>query len=608
MADRSSQKTGPRACTTCAKAKARCIPCSNPLKCERCDRLQKPCSQQTPAPPRRRKEQRPTRVSQLEKRIDDLTSQLRSPDAEPLDSSNGEQRCNQMFAYGGRAFPTYRNSETNRDTAERNEWPEAPPMLDGAGPGGSRAASIWPQDDEAVQLLAEFRENMMPLFPFVIIPPDMSAKTLRLERPFTWKATMLEACSLDGDRQLRLGRDLLKDLSEALLVKPHKSLDVLQGLLLFIGWFHFGLNSFQVTNLLGLARSLCLSLGFDERQLQGRQLETTSENLEQMRAFAGTYYLTTAVFTTSKRRDALMNIPYLEGICQVVEMKAEYSTDELLVRMVRIQKIAQSISLTFSSSHRSLENPQLSFLPMMMAVKGFQTQLEDYKASLPPYLRDNYGLMGHVHIAEVLLYEVALQDSPQDNEMLQVADRIELLWALLRATKSFLAIRYANLVTETPRFLCISSYDFMFAFITSLKLVTLQSPGWDLAFVRRHLALGDLLNLQIRDLETLCERRKMRRHEHETFRTEEDPFKKMASMLKGLKAFVQAIPQPLAVTIDFAQEPTPISSNGSAHDADTPMEPSTASWQDIWNDDLLNVDTWDHSRELFEFSPGGLLG
>ncbi|KAK8083589.1 hypothetical protein PG996_002370 [Apiospora saccharicola] len=57
------RKTGPRACLTCAKAKARCIPCSNPLKCERCERLNKQCIKQVPAPPRLRREPRNTSMA-----------------------------------------------------------------------------------------------------------------------------------------------------------------------------------------------------------------------------------------------------------------------------------------------------------------------------------------------------------------------------------------------------------------------------------------------------------------------------------------------------------------------------------------------------------------
>ena len=54
------------------------------------------------------------------------------------------------------------------------------------------------------------------------------------------------------------------------------------------------MNSFQITNLLFLTRSIAMSLGFTESQAWTKQAEHTSGCLEQMRAFAGTYYLVTS--------------------------------------------------------------------------------------------------------------------------------------------------------------------------------------------------------------------------------------------------------------------------------------------------------------------------
>lgn len=50
-------------------------------------------------------------------------------------------------------------------------------------------------------------------------------------------------------------------------------------------------KSFQLTNLLFLMRSICVSLGFNESQEFSKQQEHTVADLEQMRAFTGVYYL-----------------------------------------------------------------------------------------------------------------------------------------------------------------------------------------------------------------------------------------------------------------------------------------------------------------------------
>lgn len=60
---------------------------------------------------------------------------------------------------------------------------------------------LWPQGSEAVMLLAEYRTQMAPLFPFVVIPPGIDAEELRGKRPFLWKGVMMQACHLDRVRQ-----------------------------------------------------------------------------------------------------------------------------------------------------------------------------------------------------------------------------------------------------------------------------------------------------------------------------------------------------------------------------------------------------------------------
>lgn len=55
-------------------------------------------------------------------------------------------------------------------------------------------------------------------------------------------------------------------------------------------------KSFQLTNLLFLSRSICVSLGFNESQAFSKQQDHTVTDLEQMRAFAGVYYLVVSSF------------------------------------------------------------------------------------------------------------------------------------------------------------------------------------------------------------------------------------------------------------------------------------------------------------------------
>ncbi|KAF6830530.1 tRNA processing endoribonuclease [Colletotrichum plurivorum] len=567
-----SRNKGPRACTTCAKAKSRCIPGpERSNKCERttpngrisrCHRLRKPCGSQIPAPPRTKRDPKPTKVAELEKRLDELTTQLGataggSPGpaigsgvpatgtakvsdnqtTSPLPITRGNERkslripisCDHLFApaevqtEGASDTSPAASSSTLDDHAvgsssHGHSQPDAPGALPAVG-------SAWPLNNDSDVLLQTFRDDLQPLYPFVIVPPHMSPAQLARERPYLWKGIMMTACHLDATRQVTLGNELLQDIVQAAFTKPRKSLDVLQGLQLLIAWYHYNINSFQLTNLLFLARSMCISLGFKESPLSikgkdkrilinlpspGTEAATPAlspARLELLRAFAGCYYLNTLVFTTNKRPDAFMDTTYLESCCRQIQESAEYPSDELLVQLFKIQQLAQSISLTLGAESTSFQTQ----LPLTLVVQSFQQQLEIFKTALPEHLKDNAGLLTHISIAEILLYEIGIPESQGPASYISLTERLDLLWGCCMASKTFLERRFPkNNRSVQPRFTCLSSSDFLYVFIVSLKLMTLEVPGWDLSVIRKHLDLASVVESQVQHLEIFTLKRARR--------------------------------------------------------------------------------------------------
>jgi len=96
---------------------------------------------------------------------------------------------------------------------------------------------VWPDGEESEALLAIYKKHLEHLFPFAVVPPHMTSYELRQKKPFFWKAAMVEANRNDGPRQIELGNALLKDISEAAILKPQKSLDLFQGLQVLISWW-----------------------------------------------------------------------------------------------------------------------------------------------------------------------------------------------------------------------------------------------------------------------------------------------------------------------------------------------------------------------------------
>ncbi|PNH46487.1 hypothetical protein VD0004_g1580 [Verticillium dahliae] len=543
---------GPKACTTCAKAKSRCIPGPpHSDKCERCHRLQKPCASQTPAPPRAKKEPRPTRVAELEKRLNELTSQLHAaktsqlhvaktspaaatttmtttttttavvpssshpspsvarPAAKPVGVPFGH-----LFPGAGAALdpdpapaatvasPTSPESLPSTSTRATPMPSDAAAAAAASASSAARAREItWPTGAQADADLRLYRGIMQDLFPFVLPPPDMAAATLASPRPFLFKGVVVVASHYDAYRQLVLGDRMLAEVAQAALTKPHKSLDLLQGLQLLVACYN--MNSYQLTNLLYLARSMSVTLGARDAQVGLTPAEAAARSLEYMRAFLGCYYLNALVFTTNKRPDAFMNTTHLDGCCKAVEDKAEHASDVLVVKLFRIQQLAQTISLALCADSAAFQSMQV---PLTMVVQSFQQQLDLFKSTLPAAVQTNSTLLSHIAIAEILLYEIGLPERQKAGALIPHTDRLGLLWNCLTAAKTFMDIRFAE-SNLRPRFIYLNASDWLFAVLVALKLRTLELPGWDIRVVDAHLPLEHMVDTQIRDMDELVAKR-----------------------------------------------------------------------------------------------------
>ncbi|PNY28751.1 Uncharacterized protein TCAP_01325 [Tolypocladium capitatum] len=511
---------GPKACTACAKAKARCIPrMDGGERCERCFRLDKECLSRPPAPPRVKRRANRSRVAELEKRLNELSSQFQPPAAAAASVPKP--------VHLEHLFPS--PSSTGAERGEPSAWsagavrPRDPPS---------------PPPSEAGVLLLRYHDGFAHLFPFVVVPRHLTAAELRIGRPFLWKAVMLVSFIFDGARQAKLGEDMLAEISKAAVVDGVKSLDLLQALELLVAWFHFGLKSSQLTSLLFLARSMCVNPSAMSYGSEGE--ECRYGGLDHLRAYAGTYYLNTLVFTTNKRTDVFMNTSQLETCCKVLESNMEHPSDEYLVKLVKVQQLAQTISQTMAFDPAM---PAMS-LPLTMVVKSFQDQLDAFRTTLlPAGLEENPTLQCHVAIAEVLLTDIAISDQHCTSSCMPPTARLQLLWASVRSLGAFFEVRFAasgsgsGSELDKPRFLSLIASDLAYAIITGIKLLTLQVPGWDLEHVGKELALDEILERQIQDLADIIARRKSGPPSADTSGPE-DPLERLLRLLRTAQELV----------------------------------------------------------------------
>ena len=105
----------------------------------------------------------------------------------------------------------------------------------------SHAASLLPDVAEpspleAEECLTSFRTHKSKYFPFVYIPPATTAHQLRQERPFLWLCIMTVASRSISQQQV-LGSKVQNTLAQEMILKSEQKIDLLLGLLAYIGWY-----------------------------------------------------------------------------------------------------------------------------------------------------------------------------------------------------------------------------------------------------------------------------------------------------------------------------------------------------------------------------------
>lgn len=123
---------------------------------------------------------------------------------------------------------------------------------------------VPPQPDKV--LLSIYRSQMSAQFPFVIIPPQMTVAELRRTRPFLLKVIRMIASIRNRRSMWGQSHAVMRHITEATMIRSERSLDLLQGLLVFTGYFHYYCMAHgQFNNLINLATSMVTDMGIDRR-------------------------------------------------------------------------------------------------------------------------------------------------------------------------------------------------------------------------------------------------------------------------------------------------------------------------------------------------------
>ena len=134
----------------------------------------------------------------------------------------------------------------------------------------------------------------------------MNAATLRVQAPFLFLAIANSFVDKTEDLQEKIFTKINETISKRIVMNGEKSLELLQGLIVILAWFHFHTESVHQLSLIRhISISLVGDLGLDRPPGKDPNLGLKDElhchkplsntdfvgNLAARRAFLGTYYL-----------------------------------------------------------------------------------------------------------------------------------------------------------------------------------------------------------------------------------------------------------------------------------------------------------------------------
>jgi hypothetical protein len=349
--------------------------------------------------------------------------------------------------------------------------------------------------EEDEMLLERYKRLMSPNMPWLIISPGMTASYLASSEPLLMHAIRVVVYFHDSARQQVMAKELMRDISERLLINGEKSLEILQGILVFSNWYNPHLYSHQhSTNLLHLAIALTTDLNIDRGPgtCEKAQMETAMRSYgvaraakvitnEERRAVLGTYYLTSLTFTSFRKVECLRWTPWLADCADALSEDKEYESDIHLVHLVRMQRIMQE-SLA----------PESTTVPCQFYANSFLGDLKRLGT-----------ISGYSTIANVL----RLQDACTRVSIWQCAfagldhkqygstelrRRLYGMWRCMEAVKIYMEI-YMALPVEEYLVVPFGVFaQFSYTFVVIVRALNLAVDGWDVRTLDEFLDLSDI--------------------------------------------------------------------------------------------------------------------
>ncbi|KAH7111478.1 hypothetical protein B0J13DRAFT_576865 [Dactylonectria estremocensis] len=282
------------------------------------------------------------------------------------------------------------------------------------GDGQDEDDSSTESSNHVSDVLATYRRDFYPLFPFVVVPDGITAHQLNSSKPFLWAVVRIVVTR----KTLRASHagtyQLLQYLVEHAYMRSERSLDLLQGCLVMVSWYHSScLLHTQLNNLLYLARSLVQDMSLSLWRRTGAAAPASSPCYDMLRATLGVWYINSTVSVSLGSLDPMRFSPLVQSCVQQLEM-TKHPSNSTIVKIVRLQHLTERIATVSTQAYQGMGEPQNSMqAPASMYRSLFRGELEKIEHSLTTDERNNKFIATYVNTVSLSIHE-----PPKVNEAL----------------------------------------------------------------------------------------------------------------------------------------------------------------------------------------------
>ncbi|KAI4595161.1 hypothetical protein KJ359_007136 [Pestalotiopsis sp. 9143b] len=201
------------------------------------------------------------------------------------------------------------------------------------------------------------------------------------------------------------------------------------------------------------------------------------------RAMLGIFYLTSNIWSFLRRAEPLEYTDHIDKLCKDLKQAPEYSSDQLLVEIVDLQRITlqagfMSSKSTYLNRHETLNTP------LAMLIASQHKEMDRLVANIPQNIQYNHIIRSHYSIAVIRLHEPVIfmkTSNAPDGPLV----RSQFLWTCLQTTKSMLTSILSFPGEIFSRSLLSMTAHIGFAHLTLTRLLFLNDPCWDAAMARK---------------------------------------------------------------------------------------------------------------------------